>query len=204
MTGDDYGVRGEGGGGSSDVSPRRRRKGTPRRCVPTVDLPLHARAPTAREGISRACRVEAKLAKRRRKRERERELEVCQPVARGSASCSVLRVSSSLSDSPCADSEGNSPLLCRPLYQSHANRTRQHFQKNGSLILGFTRDGRPLHVQSSYPSRPVLKIIQGSRVCLRWQNRSCRETRRQDLSPEARNLVILCCVKACNQMLGKL
>ena len=27
------------------------------------------------------------------------------------------------------------------------------------LILGFTRDGRPLHVQSSYPSRPVLKII---------------------------------------------
>jgi len=27
------------------------------------------------------------------------------------------------------------------------------------LILGFTRDGRPLHVQSSYPSRPVLKIV---------------------------------------------
>jgi hypothetical protein len=27
------------------------------------------------------------------------------------------------------------------------------------LILGFTRAGRPLHIQCSYPSRPVLKII---------------------------------------------
>jgi hypothetical protein len=27
------------------------------------------------------------------------------------------------------------------------------------LILGFTRTGRPLHVQSSYPSRPLVKII---------------------------------------------
>jgi len=27
------------------------------------------------------------------------------------------------------------------------------------LILGFTRGGRPLHIQCSYPSRPVLKII---------------------------------------------
>lgn len=27
------------------------------------------------------------------------------------------------------------------------------------LILGFTRNGRPLHVQCSYPSRPRLKII---------------------------------------------
>ncbi|WP_170035887.1 DUF4258 domain-containing protein [Longimicrobium terrae] len=27
------------------------------------------------------------------------------------------------------------------------------------LILGLTRWGRPLHVQCSYPSRPVLKII---------------------------------------------
>jgi len=27
------------------------------------------------------------------------------------------------------------------------------------LILGFTPAGRPLHVQCSYPSRPVIKII---------------------------------------------
>jgi hypothetical protein len=27
------------------------------------------------------------------------------------------------------------------------------------LILGFTRGGRPLHIQCSYPSRPLLKII---------------------------------------------
>ena len=27
------------------------------------------------------------------------------------------------------------------------------------LILGFTVDGRPLHVQCSYPSRPLIKII---------------------------------------------
>jgi hypothetical protein len=27
------------------------------------------------------------------------------------------------------------------------------------LILGFTKDQRPLHIQCSYPSRPVLKII---------------------------------------------
>ncbi len=27
------------------------------------------------------------------------------------------------------------------------------------LILGFTRQNRPLHIQCSYPSRPVLKII---------------------------------------------
>lgn len=27
------------------------------------------------------------------------------------------------------------------------------------LILGFTRSGRPLHVQCSYPSRPILKIV---------------------------------------------
>ena len=27
------------------------------------------------------------------------------------------------------------------------------------LILGFTAGGRPLHVQCSYPSRPVIKII---------------------------------------------
>ena len=27
------------------------------------------------------------------------------------------------------------------------------------LILGTTRTGRPLHVQCSYPTRPVLKII---------------------------------------------
>jgi hypothetical protein len=27
------------------------------------------------------------------------------------------------------------------------------------LILGFTRTKRPLHVQCSYPSRPVVKII---------------------------------------------
>src|SRR3972149_10810985 len=27
------------------------------------------------------------------------------------------------------------------------------------LILGFTKTGRPLHVQCSYPSRPLLKII---------------------------------------------
>ena len=27
------------------------------------------------------------------------------------------------------------------------------------LILGFTRAGRPLHVQCSYPSRRVLKIV---------------------------------------------
>jgi hypothetical protein len=27
------------------------------------------------------------------------------------------------------------------------------------LILGFTRAGRPLHVQCSYPSRPLVKII---------------------------------------------
>ncbi len=27
------------------------------------------------------------------------------------------------------------------------------------LILGFTRAGRPLHVQCSYPSRPLIKIV---------------------------------------------
>ena len=27
------------------------------------------------------------------------------------------------------------------------------------LILGFTDAGRPLHIQCSYPSRPVIKII---------------------------------------------
>lgn len=27
------------------------------------------------------------------------------------------------------------------------------------LVLGFTKRGRPLHVQCSYPSRPILKII---------------------------------------------
>lgn len=27
------------------------------------------------------------------------------------------------------------------------------------LILGFTQAGRPLHIQCSYPSRPLLKII---------------------------------------------
>lgn len=27
------------------------------------------------------------------------------------------------------------------------------------LILGFTRAGRPLHVQCSYPSRPLIKVI---------------------------------------------
>lgn len=26
------------------------------------------------------------------------------------------------------------------------------------LLLGFTRAGRPLHIQCSYPSRPLLKI----------------------------------------------
>jgi hypothetical protein len=27
------------------------------------------------------------------------------------------------------------------------------------LILGFTKAGRPLHIQCSYPSRPLIKII---------------------------------------------
>jgi len=27
------------------------------------------------------------------------------------------------------------------------------------LILGFTKGGRPLHIQCSYPSRPVIKLI---------------------------------------------
>lgn len=27
------------------------------------------------------------------------------------------------------------------------------------LILGFTKDGRPLHIHCSYPSRPVIKLI---------------------------------------------
>jgi hypothetical protein len=27
------------------------------------------------------------------------------------------------------------------------------------LILGYTKEGRPLHVQCSYPSRPFIKII---------------------------------------------
>ena len=27
------------------------------------------------------------------------------------------------------------------------------------LILGYTKTGRPLHVQCSYPSRPLIKII---------------------------------------------
>ncbi|CAN5705555.1 DUF4258 domain-containing protein [soil metagenome] len=27
------------------------------------------------------------------------------------------------------------------------------------LLLGFTTEGRPLHVQCSYPSRPLVKII---------------------------------------------
>lgn len=27
------------------------------------------------------------------------------------------------------------------------------------LVLGFTRKGRPLHIECSYPSRPILKIV---------------------------------------------
>ena len=27
------------------------------------------------------------------------------------------------------------------------------------LILGYTQNGRPLHIQCSYPSRPLIKII---------------------------------------------
>jgi len=27
------------------------------------------------------------------------------------------------------------------------------------LILGFTRRGRPLHIQCNYPSRPLIKIV---------------------------------------------
>jgi hypothetical protein len=27
------------------------------------------------------------------------------------------------------------------------------------LVLGFTRSARPLHIQCSYPSRPLVKII---------------------------------------------
>jgi len=27
------------------------------------------------------------------------------------------------------------------------------------LILGFTKAGRPLHLQCSYPSRPVMKVV---------------------------------------------
>jgi hypothetical protein len=27
------------------------------------------------------------------------------------------------------------------------------------LVLGFTRKGRPLHIQCSYPSRPLIKIV---------------------------------------------
>jgi hypothetical protein len=27
------------------------------------------------------------------------------------------------------------------------------------LVLGFTRKGRPLHIQCSHPSRPILKIV---------------------------------------------
>ena len=27
------------------------------------------------------------------------------------------------------------------------------------LVLGFTQAGRPLHIQCSYPSRPLLKVI---------------------------------------------
>jgi hypothetical protein len=27
------------------------------------------------------------------------------------------------------------------------------------LVLGFTRTGRPLHIQSSYPSRPLVKVV---------------------------------------------
>ena len=27
------------------------------------------------------------------------------------------------------------------------------------LILGFTKTGRPLHIQCSYPSRPLVKVI---------------------------------------------
>ena len=27
------------------------------------------------------------------------------------------------------------------------------------LVLGFAADGRPLHIQCSYPSRPLIKII---------------------------------------------
>ena len=29
----------------------------------------------------------------------------------------------------------------------------------GCLILGFTRERRPIHIQCSYPSRPLVKII---------------------------------------------
>ncbi|WP_208108568.1 DUF4258 domain-containing protein [Candidatus Thiosymbion oneisti] len=27
------------------------------------------------------------------------------------------------------------------------------------LILGYTKNGRPLHIQCSYPSRPLIKIV---------------------------------------------
>jgi hypothetical protein len=36
-----------------------------------------------------------------------------------------------------------------------------HIDKYGPscLILGFTKTGRPLHIQCSYPRRPLIKII---------------------------------------------
>ena len=35
----------------------------------------------------------------------------------------------------------------------------EDYPEDSCLILGRTREGRPLHVQCSYPSRPIIKII---------------------------------------------
>ncbi len=45
------------------------------------------------------------------------------------------------------------------------------------LVLGFTQKGRPLHIQCSYPSRPLIKIITLYEPDpYHWQNYRIRRT----------------------------
>lgn len=56
------------------------------------------------------------------------------------------------------------------------------------LILGFTRNGRPLHIQCSYPSRPVLKLITVYEPDIEvWINHRIRRTGKGEMKNNERN-----------------
>ena len=49
------------------------------------------------------------------------------------------------------------------------------------LILGFTRDRRPLHIQCSYPSRPLVKVVTVYEPDpLLWVELKIRRSRREE------------------------
>lgn len=56
------------------------------------------------------------------------------------------------------------------------------------LILGFTQSGRPLHIQCSYPSRPLLKIITVYEPDVDvWINHRVRRAGKRGLKSNERN-----------------